>query len=88
MPLGGGVPLPPVPAAVAGASAMQLVPGQMQQQAQLQAQQSAQVLAQMMSAFSSLPNAAAQAAQSEPSAQVTPNSGVPAADPSDPYGGS
>ena len=67
----------PPPAALAGMAAMSLAPQQEAQQAALTAQQTQEVLAALMSQLASAPNPAAEAAQSMPAAQVTPDSGVP-----------
>jgi hypothetical protein len=67
-------------------AAMSLVPGQVQQQAALTQAQQQEVLAAMMGELANQPNPAAEAAQSEPSPQVAPDSGVPV-NQSDPYQG-
>jgi hypothetical protein len=89
-PMGGGmgpVPLPPVPAELAGQAAAEMVPMQQQAQAMLTQQQSQEVLAAMLSQLAGAPNPEAEAAQSEPSPQLTPDAGIAPPSSDDPFGG-
>lgn len=85
----GPVPLPPVPAEMAGMAAAALVPEQQAQAAALQQQQAQDLLGMLAAQFAGAPNPAAEAAQGMPAQMVTPGGGAPAGvgDPNDPFGG-